>query len=156
MRLMVLACAVALMASNVQAAPARWIGSWAASPAPPMAAPASNPARGTPTFSNQTLAQVVRLTAGGQRLRVRFTNEYGAKPLAIGAARVALVGADGAVVPGSDRAVSFDGGAGATLPPGGPLLSDPVALPTKALARLRVSLYLPGDTNGCTCHMGGN
>jgi lysophospholipase L1-like esterase len=155
MRLAIFACALALVASAVQAAPEHWIGSWAASPALPMAAPPSNPARGTPTFNNQTITQVVRLSAGGQRLRVRLSNEYGSKPLQIGAARVALLGADGAVVTGSERTVTFSGAAAALIPPGAPMLSDAVALPTKPLARLRISLYLPTDTNGCTCHMTG-
>lgn len=156
MRLLALICALTFCATQVEAAGARWLGSWAASPAPPMAAPSNNPARGTPTFNNQTVVQTVRLSAGGERLRLRLTNEYGTHPLAIGAARVALLSADGAVVAGSDRAVTFAGGKAASLAPGAPLISDPVALPTKALARLRISLYLPADTNGCTCHISGS
>ena len=155
MRLLAIICALALVAGEAHAAGARWIGSWVAPPAPPMAAPANNPGRGTPTFDNQTIVQLVRLSAGGQRLRLRLSNEYGPQPLAIGAARVALVDASGAVVPGSDRPVTFAGGRAATLPPNAPLLSDPVALPTKALSKLRVSLYLPSDTHGCSCHMLG-
>ena len=151
----VLACALSLAASRAGASATRWIGSWAASPAMPMAAPANNPARGTPTFDNQTVVQVLRLSAGGQRLRLRLSNEYGTQPLAIGAAHVALVGPDGAVIAGSGRPLTFAGARIATIPPGAPLLSDPVALPTKALARLRVSLFLPSDTHGCTCHMTG-
>jgi lysophospholipase L1-like esterase len=155
MRLSVLVCALALAASHAQAAGAKWIGSWAASPAMPITAPANNQARGTATFNNQTITQVVRLSAGGPRLRIRLSNEYGPKPLQIGAVRVALLGADGAVVAGSERTVSFSGAATALIPAGAPMLSDAVALPTKPLARLRVSLYLPADTNGCTCHMTG-
>jgi lysophospholipase L1-like esterase len=155
MRLSAPVCALALLASHAQAAGGHWVGSWAASPALPMAAPANNPARGTPTFNNQTITQVVRLSAGGQQLRIRLSNEYGPKPLQVGAARVALVGADGAVVAGSERTVTFSGAATALIPPGAPMLSDAVALATKPLARLRVSLYLPTDTNGCTCHMTG-
>ncbi len=155
MRLVALICTLALCASHAQAATARWIGSWGASPAPPMATPAGgNALRATPTFSNQTIVQVVRLSAGGQRLRIRLTNEYGAKALEIGAARVSLVGADGAVVAGSDRPVTFSLGPGAIIPAGAPLVSDPVALPTKTLARLRITLFLPGES-GCTCHMSG-
>ena len=150
-----LTLAAASAATSADAASARWIGTWGAPPAPPMAPPANNPARGTPTFDNVTLVETVRLSAGGQRLRLRLSNEYGTQPLAIGAIRVALVDAAGAVVPGSDRAVTFAAGKAATLPPGAPLLSDPVALPTKPLARLRISLYLPSDTHGCTCHMLG-
>ena len=155
MRLMGLACAMALAATPAWAAPARWIGSWAASPAPPMAAPPGGRIPGTPTFDNQTLVQTVRLSAGGQRLRLRLTNEYGPEPLAVGAARVALVGPGGAVVAGSERALAFSGQAQATIPAGAPLISDPVDLPTKPLARLQVRLFLPADTHGCTCHMSG-
>ncbi len=155
MRLFAYICALALLASGAQAAGARWIASWAASPAPPMAAPPNNPARGTPTFNNQTVVQVVRLSAGGSRLRLRMTNEYGTHPLTIGALSVSLITPDGEVMPGTERAVSFSGAASATLPPGAPLLSDPVSLSTKSLGRLRISLYLPSDSNGCTCHLTG-
>lgn len=155
MRLLAFACALALAATSAQAATARWLGSWAASPAMPMAPPANNPARGTPTFDNQTIVQVVRLSAGGRRLRLRLSNEYGTQALAIGAVRVALAGPDGAAVAGSDRAVTFGGARTGAIPPGAPLVSDPVTLPTKALARLRVALFLPSDTHGCSCHMTG-
>jgi lysophospholipase L1-like esterase len=156
MRLLAFVCALALTASHAEAAGARWLGSWGASPAPPMAAGAyGGRVPGTPTFNNQTIVQVVRLSAGGQRLRLRLTNEYGLKALEVGAARVALVGPDGAILPGSDRAVTFSRLASATIPSGAPMISDPVALPTKTMARLRVSLFLPGDSSGCTCHMSG-
>jgi lysophospholipase L1-like esterase len=155
MRLSVLVCALALTAFHAQAAGTKWIGSWGASPAMPMAGPANNPARGTASFNNQTVTQIVRLSAGGPRLRLRLSNEYGPKPLQVGALRVVLVDTDGVAIAGSERAVSFSGAASALVPAGAPMLSDPVALPTKPLARLRVSLYLPADSNGCTCHMTG-
>ena len=41
--------------------------------------------------NNQTIRQVLHLSAGGHRLRVRLTNEYGSKPLTIGAATIARV-----------------------------------------------------------------
>ena len=155
MRLTALIVAFAFASSGAVAAEGHWTGSWAASPAMPMAAQPNNPARGTPTFNNQTVTQVIRLSAGGTRLRVRLSNEYGPKPLQVGAVRVALVGRDGAVVAGSERTVSFSGAGAATIPAGAPMLSDPVALATKPLAHLRVSLYLPADSNGCTCHSTG-
>src|SRR5579875_3245650 len=102
MRLSAILCALVAAATQAQAAE-HWVGSWGASPAMPMAAPANNPGRGTPTFDNQTVTQVVRLSAGGPRLRIRLSNEYGAKPLQVAAARVALLTADGRVVPGSER-----------------------------------------------------
>src|SRR5689334_339984 len=95
MRLAVMAGGLALLGTQAYAAP-KWIGSWGASPAPPVVAPqGADPRRASPSFSNQTVVQVVRLSADGARLRVRFTNEYGSKALSLGSARVALVDAKG-------------------------------------------------------------
>ncbi len=141
---------LSVVATDAEAA--AWMGSWAASPAP---APAPAPGRPPPAFDDQTLIQAVRLSAGGGRLRVRLTNEYGAAPLVIGAARVAVLGPDGKPVAGTGRPLTFAGRGGVSIPPGAPMLSDPVALPTRALTRLQVALYLPAPTPDCSCHTQG-
>ena len=128
-----------------------WRASWAASPAPPMPPGAKFPIT-TPSFNDQTVVQVVRLSAGGRAVRLRLSNEYGPKPLAIGHARIALLGPGGEPVAGSGREVTFGSARTATVPPHAPLVSDPVELKVPALANLQVSLYLPGDTGPCTCH----
>ena len=69
---------VALIALTVfaqQGVAAEWVATWGAAPVPP--SPAMGPFPATPTFNNQTIRQVVRISAGGDRVRVRFTNEYG-------------------------------------------------------------------------------
>jgi lysophospholipase L1-like esterase len=150
-RVMLWAALIAALSTEVNAA--TWIGTWGAAPLPPT--PASGPFPGTPSFSNQTIRQVVRISAGGNRIRVRFTNEYGTKPLAIGAARIALADENGTVQPGTDRPLTFDGNAGTVIPAGAPMLSDPVDMPVKALATLSISLFVPEDTGPCTCHAVG-
>ncbi|HEU4624653.1 MAG TPA: SGNH/GDSL hydrolase family protein [Steroidobacteraceae bacterium] len=145
------ALSVAALANPVHAA--TWVGTWGAAPLPPTKA--AGPAPATPSFANQTIRQVVRISAGGKRVRVRFTNEYGTKPLTIGAARIALADEKGNVQAGTDRQITFDGKPGTTIPTGAPLLSDPVDLPVKALATLSISLFVPEDTGPCTCHAVG-
>src|SRR5262245_3890466 len=61
-----------------------WVGTWTAAPAPAEGA----------AFSNHTLRMTPRISLGGSRLRVRISNAYGIRPLAIGAARVGLRSAD--------------------------------------------------------------
>ena len=107
-------------------------------------------------FKNQTVNQIVRLSAGGSGLRVRLTNEYGVAPLKVGAAHVALVDEAGLVVAGSDRALTFGGHAETVIPPGAPWISDAVDLAVPTRARLQVSLYFPEDTGLCTCHAVGD
>jgi lysophospholipase L1-like esterase len=132
------------------AANAAWVASWTAAPVPP--GPAMGPVPASPSFQNRTLRQILRLSAGGSAVRVRFTNAYGTTPLVIGGARIALLDADGKEVAGSSRVLSFGGAPGATAARTAPLLSDPVTLKLPALARMAVTAYFPGDTGPCTCH----
>lgn len=137
--------AIVLLAAPVQAAEERWIATWAASP---MRLRASIPA----SLTNVTIRQTVRVSLGGARMRVRFSNEFGVRPLAIGAASVALAAEDGTILPGSQRPLAFAGHAMASVSPGAPMLSDPVALSVPAQANLVVNLYLPQSTEVASVH----
>ena len=127
-----------------------WVRSWGASPQ------AAHDGLGSlddhPPLADVTLRQVVRLSGGGRRVRVRFTNEFGTAPVTIGAARVGLAAPGGEVRAGSERVLTFSGAPAVTVPAGAPILSDPVDLPLPALATLSISLYLPGRVETCTCH----
>ncbi|MEV7074349.1 SGNH/GDSL hydrolase family protein [Streptomyces sp. NPDC093990] len=137
---------------NSAASPADdgWARTWGASPHAPIEA--FGP---LPSFADTTLRQVVRISGGGQQVRLRVTNEYGTAPLAIGAARIALAAPDGGIRPGSERVLTFGGKPAVTVPTGAPMLSDPVELPAPALSELAVSLYLPEAVKSPTCHAMG-
>ncbi|MGD8809223.1 MAG: SGNH/GDSL hydrolase family protein [Gammaproteobacteria bacterium] len=130
-----------------------WIGSWGAAPQPPTPAGAFFPA--SPSFENQTIRQIVRLSAGGERVRLRLTNEYGSQPLRVGAARVAVADGDSRIRRGTERVVTFSGATSVDIPAGSPMLSDPIDLAVGELELLSVSLYFPADTGACTCHQVG-
>jgi lysophospholipase L1-like esterase len=98
----------------------------------------------TAEIRNTTVRQLVRVSADGSRLRLRFSNEEGTDPLALSAVHVGLAGPDGAVIAGSDHAVTFHGQSGVVIPASSPELSDPIDLPTHALDRLYISTLVPG------------
>lgn len=112
-----------------------WVGTWTAAPAP---------ADGV-ALANVTLRMTPRVSIGGSTIRVRISNAYGVRPLAIGAAHVARRDSGAAIVPGSDRRLTFGGETRATIAAGALLVSDPVALEVPALADLAVSFHLPQD-----------
>ena len=149
------AVALLLISSSALAQAPAWTGSWGASPLPPSEAAGPFPA--TPSFENQTIRQMVRLSVGGEQLRLRLTNQYGAQPLTIGAARVAVAaaGGNGAIASGTERVVTFAGKPSAVIAAGAPLLSDPIDLPVDDLATISISLYFPTATGPCTCHATG-
>ncbi len=104
---------------------------------------------------NQTIRQTARVSIGGNRIRVVLSNEYGARPLTIGAATIAIAAEDGAVEKGSAKALTWNGQSSVSVPPKAPIVSDPVELPVNALASLSVSIYLPKKTALSTVHWDG-
>jgi lysophospholipase L1-like esterase len=105
-----------------------------------------------PTIGDQTVRMVVHASIGGRRLRVEFSNALNGTPLAIGSAHIALHDKDSAIVPATDRALTFSGKPGCTLGPGILLYSDPVDLDVAPFSDLAVSIYLPKDTGPPTNH----
>ena len=144
---------VVLIGVSCASRAATWVGTWGAAPLPPT--PAMGPFPATPSFSNVTVRQVVRVSVGGKRVRLRLTNEYGTRPLVIGKATIALANSAGESQPGTERVLSFGGRPGVTIPVAAPLLSDAVELNVPPLSNLSISLYFPQDTGPCTCHQTG-
>src|SRR5882724_3744410 len=112
-----------------------WVGTWTAAPAPGEGA----------AFNNHTLRMIPRVSIGGSTLRIRISNAYGTRPLAIGAARVGVRSTGPAVVAGSNRRITFGGEPSATIAAGALIVSDPVELELAPLSDLAVSVHLPGD-----------
>jgi lysophospholipase L1-like esterase len=112
-----------------------WVGTWTTAPAPAEGA----------AFSNHTLRMNVRASLGGDALRLRLSNAYGSRPLAVGAARIGRRDTGPNIVPGSDRQLTFGGADTATIAAGALLVSDPVSLPLPPLGDLAISVHLPDD-----------
>lgn len=132
-----------------------WIATWAASPQPVWEADFFAPINIPRTLRNQTIRQIARVSLGGERVRIELSNEYGEQPLVIGAAHIALASDRSAIVAGSDRPLTFGGETSVTVPPGAPILSDPVELAVPALGSVAVTLFLPEVTPASTFHWEG-
>jgi hypothetical protein len=102
---------------------AEWVASWAAPPHAPLGTQGPFAAA---SYDNVTVTQILRVSEGGERLRVRFSNRYGGAPLTIGAARVVRIDDAGKEIAGSARGLTFGGDAEAAIPRGAPLTTDAV------------------------------
>jgi lysophospholipase L1-like esterase len=152
-RLILVCLALPILVSCVatESSASRWITTWGESPFGFLAfGPASAPG----PFVNQTVREKLRISVGGEQIRVRFSNELGTTPLVIGAATLARAGRDSAIDPTTLRKLTFGGASGITIPAGAPALSDAVDLAVNDLAELAISLYLPEETAPATMHMG--
>jgi len=128
-----------------------WVGTWGNAlhqPAPGF------PGLSNSGFHNQTLRQIVHISVGGPRVRVRLS-AFASGGVTIGAAHVALHDTGSGIVSGSDRTLTFNAGRSITIPPGGLVVSDPVDLNVPAQSDLAVSIFVLGDTGPATWHFDG-
>ena len=125
----------------------QWVGAWGFPPtSPPTVAPTNPAARPPPNFHNVTVRQIVRLAAPAERIRIRFSNDFGDQPLLLGAVHVAFVADDGVTLPNSDHVVTFSGLPSMSIPANAAMLSDPIDWKVPALAKLAISTFVPQDT----------
>jgi lysophospholipase L1-like esterase len=121
-----------------------WLATWAAPP------DSTQALRG-----NQTLRQVVRVSIGGDAVRLRISNLFGATPLTLGPVRVARHSVGSGIRPGSGMFITFGGKRTVIVPKGADVLSDPVPMSIAALEKLAVSMYLPRRVASATVHSTG-
>jgi hypothetical protein len=143
---------VVLSVAAQEATAPHWVGTWESSPQPIWGPDFIAPLKYPRNLWNQTVRQVSRVSIGGPRLRVVLSNEYGERPVTIGDTHVALAGQGPAIMTGSDRALTFGGSTTVTIPPGAPILSDPIELAVAPLASVAISLFLPEVTPVTTWH----
>nr|WP_294817876.1 SGNH/GDSL hydrolase family protein [uncultured Sphingomonas sp.] len=129
-----------------------WVASWATSQMVPTnenVAPAED-------LTDATLRQIVRVSIGGKRVRVRLSNAFGTAPLVINAASIAL-SADNTssrIAPASLKPLTFGAAASVTIPAGADYLSDPVDMTIAPGADLAITLHLPSPPDRQTGHPG--
>ena len=123
----------------------RWFSAWTV----------SHGARQVPTgvtLSGSSFRMIVRPTASGDHVRVKIENTMGQAAVTFSAAYVGVVDSGAALVPGSNRRLTFRGSPSLTLGPGPGLntpsattpesgaYSDPIPFRVTAFQRLAVSL----------------
>ena len=146
----------------------RWVTAWAASVQGPY--PIGNPtAQPELRFAlpsqetgarDQTFRLIVKPELWGRQVRVRLSNAFGARAVVFDGVFVGLQSSGAAIMPQSNRPVSFAGKRSVTVPPGGQAWSDAVTLPFVAnpaapelLGRkLAISVHVVGPSGPPTWH----
>jgi lysophospholipase L1-like esterase len=100
---------------------------------------------------NQTFRLVIKPSAHGAKMRLRFSNVFGSRPVTLDDAFVGVHASAGAVQRGTNTSVRFRGKTSVTIPPGELVYSDPVTL-KKPGARLAVSFHINGASGPMTWH----
>lgn len=131
-----------------------WATSWYASPQPLWGPAFVLPTNIPASLEGQTVREVIKVSAGGKRIRLMFSNRYGTTPLRIGEVRVALSHDGPAIIRKTDTLVTFNGQRSVSVPPGVPVLSDPIAFELAPLKKVAVTSFYPARTQTTTFHWG--
>lgn len=130
-------CLVLLSATRRSEAQ-NWIATWAAA-ANPEPQSLTLPAEGL------TLRQKIRISHGGEFLRVKISNEAGLDSLSVGQVTIAVDHAPKDSLE-AIRTLSFSGRQSFVIPPGALAVSDPVKMTLPSLSRLSISIFIPDQT----------
>jgi lysophospholipase L1-like esterase len=131
-----------------------WVASWAAAPQhygepPPSPAVAAAPAA---AIGDATLREQLRPSLGGERIRIRFSNLFGDRPLHIAGASIARSAGAPSIEPSTLQALRFDGRPDITVAPGAQAWSDAQDFQVRAGEPLAVSFRLDLPTPLATVH----
>ena len=108
----------------------------------------------------QSFRLIIKPDLWGRQMRFRFSNAFGSQPVTFDTAFAGLQMTGAAVVPGTNRPITFAGKRSVTVAPGAQAWSDPVSLPfvhdpagaDLAGRTLAVTFHIPGDSGPMTWH----
>ncbi|HYR42518.1 MAG TPA: GDSL-type esterase/lipase family protein [Terriglobia bacterium] len=140
-RLFINPCIIAITAVGLFAAQALaqdpnrgWVTAWGT----------SQQTLGEAKITNATVRMIARVTISGDSIRMRLDNTFGTTPVTFGSVMAGPRIQGPAIAAGLNKAVTFGGKSSVTIPPGGSVRSDAVALRVDAQQDLAVSLFASG------------
>ena len=117
-------------------APKRWVGTW--STAPQLVEPGNMPP--SPGLTNNSLRQVVRVSIGGDTLRLKFSNEFSESPVTMKSVQIATSTGGSAIDVSTNKELKFNGSPAVILNAGASVTSDPIAF--KLTPRMDVAITI--------------
>ncbi|NMB39302.1 MAG: hypothetical protein GX994_07000 [Firmicutes bacterium] len=128
----------------------RWVGTWAASQQ--LVEPHNMPP--SPGLTNRTLRQVVRVSIGGDQIRLKLSNQYGNSPLTINAVYLAESAGAHRIKPETGQIVKFDGNESITISSGEAVVSDPFDYNLSKLTNMAITINFGSVPSDLTGHPG--
>ncbi|KAF5648670.1 lysophospholipase L1 [Fusarium sp. NRRL 52700] len=136
--------------SSEMKSPFKWVTVWAPTPQPTEEADMPSYPFRRVAFQNTTIRQSLRVTAGGDYIRIRLSNLFGLDTLHISRTVIAVPRSHDSLGPGGSlfimkdtaQQVLFDGEQPTSVPGGSHVVSDSLKFSTKAGQVLSITIFL--------------
>jgi lysophospholipase L1-like esterase len=124
---------------------ANWVPTW-------FAAPQSTGGSASDVFHDQTVRQIMHVSAGGSSIRIHVSNLFGTTPIHIQSMHVAKSTGGSTIDANSDKAVTLLGKKAMVIEPGHEIVSDMIPMSVKPLSDLAISIYVSDKSPVETLH----
>jgi lysophospholipase L1-like esterase len=128
----------------------KWVGTWATGNQ--VTEPDNLPP--SPGLANNTLRQIVHVSIGGSKLRLKLSNEYGSSAVAITAVHVAKQMSGSTIDTASDKALTFGGMANVSIPAKMAVTSDEFDFDLAPLSNVAITIAFGAQSGDVTGHPG--
>jgi len=127
-----------------------WTGSWAT--APQLVEPNNMPP--APGLTNNTLRQIIRVSIGGETIRLRFSNLFSKDSLTLKSVGIAVSIGGSEIDMKSNKILMFKGRKDVTIAPNAEIISDNVRFHLKPGSRLAITICYSNVSSDLTGHPG--
>ena len=127
-----------------------WVGTWTT--APQLVEPHNMPP--APGLTDNTIRQIVRVSVGGEEVRLRFSNAFSKSPVEMKLAAIAQVSEGGSIDVSSQKLLKFNKNESVTMNPGGEVYSDPINFNLKSGSLIAITIHFGQTSPDVTGHPG--
>jgi lysophospholipase L1-like esterase len=107
-----------------------------------------------PGLNGNSLRQVVRVSIGGEVLRVKFSNEFSRSPVTMHSVQIAASTGGNSINKSTNIILTFNGSREVTMEPGAAITSDPVAFILGPRMDVAITIYFGSTSQDITGHPG--
>ena len=144
---------ICLLTAGMAMAKGHWVGTWGT--APQLVERHNNPP--SPGLANNSLRQIVQVSIGGKRVRLKLTNEFSQEATEIRAVELAIAktaGSSSEIDEKSTVSLTFDGKASVEIPAGGKVVSDPVNFKIGTRQNVAITIHYGASSASVSGHPG--
>ncbi len=128
----------------------KWVGTWAA--APQLVETRNMPP--PPGLTDNSLRQVVRVSIGGDTLRVRLSNEFSTSAVTMKSVQIAVSTGGSAINVSTNKELKFNDTSGIIMNAGAVVTSDPIAFNLTSRMDVAITIYFGQTSATVTGHPG--
>lgn len=105
-----------------------------------------------PGLTNNTFRQIVHVSLGGERIRLRFSNQFSTHPVTLKAVGVAVSTGESSINKKTNRLLTFNGKKEVVMSPNSDIISDPLKFHLEPGAKIAITICYGETASDITGH----